>query len=134
MRLNTHANKPIPMALSMIAAGPAAEIVEDYDLLDVNALVTRGREGFSAFEITGHSDAPHMLPGYIVFVDTWAEPRNGQMIAAVVNGLVCIKKFQHSHNGLRLVSRNPQYAPVEITPRDNFHVLGVVRGHLALDS
>jgi len=132
MQLHTHSNQKIPMAYSMIAAGPAVEIGEDFQMLDVAELITRGRDGFAAYTLTGFSDAPHMLPGYIVFVDTWSQPQSGDMIAAIINGQTCVKKFEHTNRGLRLVSRNADYNAREITPNDSFHVLGVVRGHLAL--
>jgi DNA polymerase V len=122
----------IPLALTPIQAGPAAEVGEDYCLLDVNAYITKGREGFVAFEITGDSDVPYICPGYIAFVDTWTEPRHGHIVVAVINGLTCVKKFEHTSRRLRLVSRNEQYQPREITVGDQFHIVGVVAGHLAV--
>jgi len=132
MKLKTRSAHRVPLALSLISAGPAAEIGEDFRLLDINELVTRGREGYIAFELTGDSAIPDIQPGNLVFVDTWAMPRNGDVIASSVNGLTCIKIFQNSSKGLYLISKNTAYKPREITEKDTFHVLGVVRGHLAI--
>lgn len=131
-RLATTSHQKIPLALNKIAAGPAAEIGEDFTLLDLNLLITKGREGFVAFEVTGDSNHPDIQSGYIVFVDTWAEPRNGDYVASTVNGLTCIKKFSIAGRSLRLVSTNQKYPPREVTAADTFSVLGVVRGHLAV--
>lgn len=109
-QLRTHSKQLIPLALSPIAAGIAIEACEDSKKLDVAELITGGREGFAAWRVTGDSDMPVIQPGYIVFVDTWAAPRNGSMVAAMVNGLVCVKKFEHTPTRLRLVSRNPDLA------------------------
>lgn len=130
--LSPHSHKMIPLGTSAVSAGPAAWVADGYALIDVNDLITKGREGFLAVEVTGTSDVPYICPGYMAFVDTWAEPRNGSMVLALINGLACIKKFEHTERRLRLVSRNKEYKPVEITPRDDFHILGVVKGHLAV--
>ncbi len=132
MKLHTNSARKIPTANSYISAGPAAEIYDDHTMLDINELITRGREGFGAYELTGDSADPDIRSGYIVFVDFWAEPRNGQFIAATINGLTCVKEFQNSPGGLYLVSKNAAYQPREVVATDSFHVLGVVRGHLAL--
>jgi phage repressor protein C with HTH and peptisase S24 domain len=130
--LATRSQRAIPIADNYIAAGAAVEIGDSHTLLDVNALITRGRDGYIAFEVTGDSMLDHIHPGNIIFVDTWAEANNGDVIAATVNGLTCVKIFQRSTRGLYLVSANTEYKPREITAHDAFAVLGVVRGHLAL--
>ena len=132
--LATRSRREIPFADNLIAAGAAVEIGETHTLLDVNALITRGRDGFIAFEVTGDSMVGHIHAGNIIFVDTWAEARNGDVVAATVAGLTCVKIFQQTHRGLYLVSANKDYKPREITAQDSFAVLGVVRGHLALYS
>lgn len=130
--LAPRSHRTVPIADNFIAAGAAVEIGDSHTLLDVNALITRGRDGFIAFEVTGDSMIDHIRPGNIIFVDTWAEARNGDVVAATVNGLTCVKILQRSTRGLYLVSANADYTPREITARDTFAVLGVVRGHLAL--
>lgn len=132
MRLDTHSKRTMPIAASLIAAGPAVEIGEDYKLLDLNELITKGREGFLAFEVTGNSMVDHIHPGNLVFVDTWVDPKNGDVVASSVNGLTCIKILKVSGANLFLVSANKSYQPRQITANDNFHVLGVVKGHLSV--
>lgn len=132
MNLKTHSTRNTPLAYSWISAGAGADIGEDYRLLDINELVTNGREGFAAYEVTGNSMVDHIQPGNLVFVDTWAEPKNGDIIASSVNGDTCVKIFQSGTRGLFLISSNKAYTPREITSNDQFHVLGVIRGHLGL--
>lgn len=126
----THSQQTIPLAYSLISAGPASEVGEDFKLLDVCALITGNREGFIAYEVTGVSGVPTIRHGALVFIDTWAEPQNGNVIAAMVNGLVCVKIFRHSPRGLYLVSKNPDYKPRKVTADDAFTVLGVVKFQL----
>jgi SOS-response transcriptional repressor LexA len=131
-RLAKTSHQMMPLGISSISAGPAAWIADEHILIDLNSLITKGREGFMALTVTGDSAEPHIQAGNIIFVDTQAEPRNGEMVAAVINGLTCIKKFHRTECCLRLVSENEKYAPREITAADNFHVLGVVKGHMAV--
>lgn len=132
MKLHTNSRSHIPMATSLISAGTAIEIGEDYDLLDVNELITKGREGFIAFEVTGESMIDRIHPGNIVFVDTWIEARNGDIVAIEVNGRTSVKFFSSSRRGLYLVPANPMYSKQQLTHKDSCHVLGVVRGHMAI--
>lgn len=130
--LNTHSKRRIPLAASPLSAGPAIEITGEHQMLDINELITGGREGFVAYPVTGDSMLDRIPPGSIVFVDTWAEPRHGSIIAADVDGLVCVKVFECSDRGLYLVSSNAEYIPRKITRNESFHILGVVKSHLAL--
>lgn len=124
---------PIPLAHSLLSAGPAVEICEDgYALLDVNQLITGGREGWMSFIVTGDSMRDDILPGYIVFIDSFAEPKNGDTVAVNINGQNCIKIFERTEHRLTLVPKNGDFQPREVTPDDSLHVLGVVRRHLAM--
>lgn len=128
--VTTRSNKTIPTALAPIAAGPAVEIADEFYELDVSELITKGHEGYMAYEVTGDSRAPEIQPGNLVFVNTLLEPRNGSLIAARINGLVCVKEFQITHRHLRLVSSNEKYPPRDISEQDDFQILGVVKWHL----
>lgn len=102
---------------------------EECAALDLNAVVTGGRDGFAAYVVSGDS-MPEIPHGSLIFVDTWAEGRNGSVIAAEVNGQICVKKFERSERRLRLVSTNDIYPPREIMHNEIFRVLGVVKAHL----
>ncbi len=134
MQLRTHSLSHIPISLSPISAGFGHEAGEDHGLLDINELITGGREGFAAYTVSGDSMVSHICPGNIIFVDTWSQPINGQIVAALVNGKISVKVFQRSHRGLYLVSKNPDYKTREIVPTDTLHILGVVKANLALGS
>lgn len=132
MRLTTHSTKTIPMSHAKIAAGIAVEIADEHFQLDVAELITGGRDGFGAAEVTGDSGADNIPHGCIVFFDTTAAPKHGDAIAVLVNGKTCVKLFSHSRRGLYLISANTAYQPVEIAPQDSFRILGVVKSHLML--
>ena len=131
-RLAAHSKFHIPMATSHLSAGPAVEVTEDHCLLDVTALVTKGRQGFIAYEVSGDSMMESIPSGAVVFVDPYAEPKSGDIIAANVNGGICIKRLQISQRRLYLVANNSQYKPREIKESDTLQILGVVKGSLNL--
>lgn len=131
-QLTPNSCRRLPIALSPLHAGPASELSPDYQYVDIQEMVTGNREGFVLFKITGYSAVPYIQPGYMVFVDTWKEAKNGDLIVAEVDNMVCVKIFQQSNKGLYLVSANPEYKPRQITPDNTFRVLGVVVGHLAI--
>lgn len=133
INVKSHTTGPmIPLALSLLSAGAGYEVSEDFDLLDVNNFITRGRDGFIAFILDGTSMVPTIRPGDMVFVDTWAEPKNGDKIVSSINGLLTVKIFENSGRGLFLVPKNGDFAEREVRPNDNFRIIGVVRAHLAI--
>lgn len=130
--LTTRSQQKIPLAITPIQAGYPSWVAEEFALLDVAALISKGNPGILAFEVTGDSMVPAIEPGSLIFVDPTKEPRNGDVVAAEVDSAVCVKIFQRSTKGLYLVSANGDYPPREITEADNFRVLGVLRAALAL--
>lgn len=133
LKVKTHSSSTIPLALSLLSAGRGFEVSEDFEPLDVNNLITKGREGFIAFILDGTSMLPHIRHGDLVFVDTWAIPQNGDTIVSNVNGQNNVKTFENSGRGLFLVPKNTEFKERQITQQDAFHVVGVVRAHLAFD-
>jgi DNA polymerase V len=123
-------SQPIPLAHSLLSAGSAFALEDGYEQLDINNLITRGREGFLAFIVTGDSMVDTIQPGSIVVVDPMAEARNGSIVVAMVDDRVNVKIFEQRSTGLYLVPLNPKYKPQRID-RD-FTVIGVVRGCISL--
>lgn len=126
-------HQAIPLAFSLLSAGPAVEIDGDgYALLDTNFLLTGGRDGCLAFIVTGDSMQPDIHPGFIVVIDPHKEPRNGDAVAVSINNETCVKIFEREQQRLYLVPRNSEYPIKEIRPTDSVHILGVVTGHLSV--
>jgi SOS-response transcriptional repressors (RecA-mediated autopeptidases) len=128
----TKSKSKIPLALTLLPAGEPSEMFDDYELLDLNDLITGGREGYIAYRVTGDSMLENIKPGYIVFVDPYCEPKHGDIIVSRINGKNCVKIFEKNTKGLYLVPANKIYKPVRVTKSDDFQILGVVKGHLAV--
>lgn len=132
--LKTNSTQRLPLALSRFSAGSLAEMSDEFDLLDINELITGGREGFAACILTGLSMIEEIRPGAVVFYNTLAEPRHGNIVISSVNGLNNVKVFETRTNGLYLVPRPGlgDFQPHRLSESDDFSILGVVVGHLSM--
>ena len=69
-----------------------------------------------------------ILDGDLVAVRRNPEPRNGQIVIARLDGEVTIKRFQRQGQAIRLLPRNPAYAPIEVTVDHDLAIEGVFCG------
>ena len=69
-----------------------------------------------------------ILDGDLVGVHRTAEARDGQTVVARIDNALTIKRLQRSAQGLRLLPRNPAYAPIEVEPGQDFAIEGVYCG------
>ena len=76
-------------------------------------------EGYSMIEAG-------IKPGAILVVDRGTEAVSGDIIVARVDNGMCVKQLEKSGDQVRLLSRNPAFQPIEITPEIDFEVWGRV--------
>jgi len=69
-----------------------------------------------------------ILDGDLVAVRRTGDARDGQVVVARVDGEVTIKRLQLHRGGVRLLPRNPAFAPIEIAPGQDFAIEGVYCG------
>ena len=80
-----------------------------------------------AVRISGRSMEPEFMDGQVVFVKSATEVRSGETGIFIYNGDAYCKKLDLS-NGIRLVSVNPEYAPINIKYAYELRVVGKVVG------
>lgn len=78
-----------------------------------------------AIRISGDSMSPMFESGQIVYVHRQQELENGAIGIFVLNGEGFCKKFDTS-DGVRLVSLNPKYPPIELKASDDLRIAGRV--------
>lgn len=113
----------IPFKASFSPAGKPLGTWDGYEMLDVNELITKGKDGIVAYKVTGDSTLEEIRRDYLIFVDTASRPKNGDIVAASVNGIINVKRFKKEPDGLFLVSAKH---PRQIANKDAFQILGVV--------
>ncbi len=69
-----------------------------------------------------------ILDGDLVAVRRSAEARDGQIVVARLDGELTIKRLSRAGNALRLLPRNPAYAPIVVEPGQEFAIEGVFCG------
>ena len=115
--------------VGVIAAGVPIEALENPDTLDLNTVFKTAGPVF-ALKVDGDSMIDeHIRPGDYVFVEKNAQPRNGQIVVALLeNGETTLKKFYRRDRRYRLEAANPDYEPI-YTNQLNIQgvVIGVVR-------
>ncbi|HEY6906933.1 MAG TPA: S24 family peptidase, partial [Ignavibacteriaceae bacterium] len=71
----------------------------------------------------------YIFSGDIVIVNPNLQPKNGQIVVAVLDDAAMVKRFYKKRNEIELVSENPEYKPVLIDRKyQNFRIVGIVVG------
>lgn len=69
-----------------------------------------------------------ILDGDLVGVHRTPEARDGQVVVARIDGELTIKRLARGKGGIRLLPRNPAYAPIEVRRGQDFAIEGVFCG------
>ena len=118
----------LPMFLESVSAGfpsPADDYMEDR--LDLNDYLVRNPSATFFVRVTGDSmiDAG-IHSGDILVVDRSLPPRDGNIVIAVIDSELTVKRLQRKKTKVYLLPENQNYKPIEITSEMNFEVWGVV--------
>lgn len=119
--------KPI---LGEVAAGNPLTIYPDaIDTVELPTIARMPKDSF-LLRVKGDSlkDA-YIFSGDIVIVNPNLEPKNGQIVAAVLDDAAVVKRFYKKKNEIELISENPDYKPIIIEKKySSFKLVGIVVG------
>ncbi|HMM53694.1 MAG TPA: translesion error-prone DNA polymerase V autoproteolytic subunit [Candidatus Desulfobacillus sp.] len=119
---------PRPLLLSRVPAGfpsPADDYVEGS--LDLNEHLVAHREATFFLRVQGHSmSGAGIADGDLLVVDRALEAGHGDIVVAVVDGELTVKRLWRRGARVRLVAENPAYAPIELKDGQELAVWGVV--------
>lgn len=68
----------------------------------------------------------HIHSGDILIVDRALEPKDEQIVVAILNGEFTVKWMHLKGDAVHLVAANSKYPPLRIEDPDTFQVWGVV--------
>jgi repressor LexA len=71
-----------------------------------------------------------ILDGDLIGVRRTADARHGQVVIARVDGEITVKVLHFGGEGLRLMPRNPEHAPIEVADDQDFAIEGLFCGLL----
>ncbi|MDT3697474.1 MAG: transcriptional repressor LexA [Ignavibacterium sp.] len=119
--------KPI---LGEVAAGNPLTIYPD--AIDTVKLPTIAKMPQDSFLLRVKGDSlkdAYIFSGDIVIVNPNLEPKNGQIVVAILDDAAVVKRFYKKKNEIELISENPEYKPIVIDKKYTlFQVVGIVVG------
>jgi DNA polymerase V len=108
----------IPLVQATVSAGfpsPADDYVEGQ--LDLNEYFINHPSATFFVRVTGESMVgAGILPGDILIVDRSLEPRSGNIVIAVVEGELTVKRFFKTDSFIELRAENPNFKSIKINP------------------
>jgi repressor LexA len=121
--------RQIPIVGRVAAGSPimAVENMEGNIIIDP-ALLRKSDEGF-ALKVQGDSmiDAGIFEGDYVIVV-TNKDVVNGDIVVAMLGEEVTVKRFEKRNNKVFLIPENVNYSPIEVENRNDFKILGKVKG------
>lgn len=121
-------NCKIPLFTSTVAAGfpsPADDYVDKW--LDLNELLVPEKESTFFVRVKGESmlDA-NIHPGDLLIVDRSREAKDGDVVIAVVDGELTVKRLSLTGNTVALIPANPVFPPIHLKDGQELMVWGIV--------
>lgn len=123
---NKTTDNRIPV-LGRVAAGiPIDAISEIIDYEEVDDRLAKIGDLFG-LRIKGNSMEPRICDGDVVIIHKQEDAENGSTVIATINGDDAVCKRYYSYGDTVLLrSNNPAYEDIDVTGREDFHIVGVV--------
>ena len=118
----------LPIFLGRLPAGfpsPADDYLEGK--LDLNRHLIKHPAATFFVRVTGDSMiGAGIHSGDLLVVDRSLEPADKNVVVAVIDGELTVKRLFKQHGVLRLLPENLNYQPIEITAQQTIEIWGVV--------
>lgn len=118
----------IPLSMVAVEAGfpsPADDFLEAG--LDLNDYLVRNPVATFMVRVSGYSmTGSGIYPRDILVVDRSLQANNNQVIIALVDGELTVKRLMRAKDGWSLVADNRSYPPIKVTGNSELSVWGVV--------
>ena len=126
--MSTASTLRVPLFLSAVKAGfpsPAEDYIEKS--LDFNELLIRRPAATFCLRVSGDSmTGAGIFHGDILVVDRSVRPANGQIVIAVLDGELTVKRLDSSGPRPVLRAENAAYPSIEVKPGSSFEIWGTV--------
>jgi repressor LexA len=120
---------PRPIIGEVAAGNPLTIYPDAIDTIQLPTIARMPQDSF-LLRVKGDSlkDA-HIFSGDIVIVNPNLEPKNGQIVVAILDDAAVVKRFYKKRSEIELVSENPDYKPIVIDKKyPSFKIVGIVVG------
>ncbi len=127
-RIGPPAHQHLPFFITAVPAGfpsPASDYVEKK--LDLNEYLIKHPAATYYVRVEGDSmEGAGIYDNDMLIVDRALEAKSNDVVVAVLNGELTVKRIHYKNKRLFLVPENPVYKPIEVTPEMEFSIWGVV--------
>ena len=104
---------------------PADDYVEAW--LDLNEHLIEHKDATFFVQATGDSmTGAGIQEGNLLVVDRALEARHGDIVIAVIDGELTVKRLEKRRGKIRLVAENPDYAAIEFKEGQELTIWGIV--------
>lgn len=120
---------PRPIIGEVAAGNPLTIYPDAIDTIELPTIARMPKDSF-LLRVKGDSlkDA-YIFSGDIVIVNPNLEPKNGQIVVAVLDDAAVVKRFYKKKSEIELVSENPDFKPIVIDKKyPSFKLVGIVVG------
>lgn len=126
---NAEAFIKIPV-VGRVAAGFPIDAVENHEgSLVVDPSFLKRSENAFALRVKGDSMINAGINDKdLVIVSPTEQAKNGDIVVALLNDEATVKRFEITNNKIRLIAENNSYNPIEVKNRDDFKLVGKVKG------
>ena len=127
-RVKSEIKAVLPLFIARIAAGypsPADDYIEEQ--IDLNKKLITHPEATYLVRVIGDSMInARIQTGDFLIVDRSLKPDNNDIVVAILNREITVKRLIKKTNRWYLVAANPKYPPFEIAPEMDFELWGKV--------
>jgi DNA polymerase V len=105
---------------------PAADYMEERIRIED---VISGEHSSATFYFRCSTDAlvPSFIPpGAILQVNKALSAKNGSIVVASINGILCLRQLQKNQYKTKLIATNKKYPDIELQPGQEWAIWGVV--------
>jgi DNA polymerase V len=116
----------LPVFSESVSAGfpsPADDYIEDF--LDLNEKFIQNPAATFFMRVSGNS-IEGISSGDMLIIDCSLTPHDGDIVVAILNGELIVKKIVFKGPKKYLQSNNPRFEPIEITENMELTIWGVV--------
>ena len=120
---------PRPVLGEVAAGNPLTIYPDAIDTVELPTIAKMPKDSF-LLRVKGDSlkDA-YIFSGDIVIVNPNLEPKNGQIVVAVLDNAAVVKRFYKKKNEIELISENLEFKPIVIDKKyPSFKLIGIVVG------
>lgn len=120
---------PRPILGEVAAGNPLTIYPDAIDTIKLPTIAKMPQDSF-LLRVKGDSlkDA-YIFSGDIVIVNPNLEPKNGQIVVAILNDAAVVKRFYKKRGEIELISENAEYKPIVIDKKyPSFKIVGIVVG------